>query len=223
VHPAVQIRQDHKRGCGFRRTGLYLVGSGFFVGCGKLPLAIAKPCPCCGAGLLSTIPLKNGDFSYELPRTLRRINARALFNDVLCKNDSAKCNLCLVNQKVAEVAYLLGVGEQHYPTKESFLNEAMAWGISKRIAQIPKEFVVGRSPVFLAHPHGKMSNETTIGKNGKAIIQWEPAVIAVFVPTTIEYVVHGDESDEEIEQLLARGVIPVKVERIGYEVVNGTT
>ena len=45
-------------------------------------------------------------------------------------------------------------------------------------------------------------------------------MIAVFVPTAIEYVVLGDESDEEIERLLARGITPVKVECVGYEVVE---
>ena len=215
MHRSIQIRHDQRRGCGYRHSGNYLIGDGFWAGCGKLPLPLANPCPCCGSGLLATIPLKGGGFSYELPRNLRRINALALFRDVTCKNDSAKCNLCLVNQKVAEIAYLIGIGEQHYPTKEAFLNEALELGVSKRIGPIPKEFVVGKSPVFLAHPKGKMSNETTLGKNGKAEIRWEPAVIAIFVPTRIEYVVRGDESDEEIERLLARGITPVKIKRIG--------
>lgn len=220
MHHAVKTVYDHQRGCGWRHPGNYLVADGFWAGCGKLPLPLTRPCVCCGNGLLATIPLKSGGFSYELPRNLRRINALALFSDVICKNDSAKCNLCLVNQKSAEVAYLIGVGEQHYPTKDSFLNEALVQGVSKRIGPIPKEFVVGKSPVFLAHPKGRMSNETTLGKNGKAEIRWEPAVIAVFVPTRIEYVVRGDESDEEIERLLARGITPVKVEHIGHEVIN---
>lgn len=43
------------------------------------------------------------------------------------------------------------VGGQHYPTIKAFVNEAKKMGVSKRIAKIPANMVLGKSRIYLAH------------------------------------------------------------------------
>lgn len=45
----------------------------------------------------------------------------------------------------------------------------------------------------------------------------KPGIITAFKPTAVEYVVKGDETEEEIEALEKRGIELVKVERLGEQ------
>jgi hypothetical protein len=40
-----------------------------------------------------------------------------------------------------------------------------------------------------------------------------PAIFSAFVPTHVEYVVQGDETKEQLDKIVERGITLVKVER----------
>ena len=46
---------------------------------------------------------------------------------------------------------LVFVGSRHYPTIESFLDEANQMGISRRLHKLPHNVVAGKSTMYLAH------------------------------------------------------------------------
>jgi hypothetical protein len=98
----------------------------------------------------------------------------------------------------------LWVGDQFYQTPGKFVREAGRLGVSRRIASIPRGFVVGTTWVLLAH-------RRAAPRPGGAL--W-PGIFAAFRPTAIEYVVKADDSPETLEGLARRGVRLVKVERI---------
>lgn len=128
------------------------------------------------------------------------------------------------------------VGTKFYPTPEDFIREAHRVGLSKRIAQIPKELEVGKTWVWLAHrevipgAHAEECavyhvdanpelKEQIIALGGTPICSCDakatPGVFHAFVPTRIEYVVKGNETEGELESLAKRGLTLVKIERIG--------
>ena len=78
-----------------------------------------------------------------------------------------------------------------------------ARGISRRISQVPRDFNLLTTWVWLAHrraiPHAQ--GPSTAG------------VFRAFKPERVEYVLKGDETDEQIDDLLSRGLSPVKVIR----------
>src|SRR5262249_36934129 len=80
--------------------------------------------------------------------------------------------------------------------------EAHAQGVSRRINAVPRDFEVGKTWVLVAH---KKCIENPDGS-------FTAGVFHAFKPVAVEYVVKGDETDEEIEALLKRGITPVVVE-----------
>lgn len=95
-----------------------------------------------------------------------------------------------------------------YPTPEAWLQEAHAQGISRRITVIPREFKLGRTWVLMAHRKaiGHISDDPKE--------RFTPGIFYAFRPTAIEYIVKGDETEERLENLVKRGITPVRVERI---------
>lgn len=85
--------------------------------------------------------------------------------------------------------------------------EATIQGVSKRIAAVPKDFQLGVDWVLLAHRKAVPAMDP----DGQAIQL--PGIFQAFKPTAIEYVVKGDESQEELERLAKRGITLVDVER----------
>lgn len=149
------MASEAKRGCGYRKVGgLYLVGGGISVPCDRLPFRL-ESCPVCGAGVHFT-------------RAMTEINPLKLFgtHDKLeivtgslagedlariqrnCKDLYRPCQMC---DPVEKPAYIMMVGEKFYPTPDDFRAEAGALGISKRIPFIPKNIVLGETPIYLAH------------------------------------------------------------------------
>jgi len=188
---------DSKRGCGWRASGaMYLVSGDFFDTCGKLPAPI-EVCECCGAGVRVT-------------RGLTRIKPARLFAGLVCKTQSRKCGACLIN---APDGFIMGVGTKYYDHPRKFLNEALAQGISKRIAKggIPRGFKVGESVVLLSHANASTRYERQ-GDDLKAVKI--PGVICAFIPKRIEYITKGTETEEQLERLVERGITPVNVVRV---------
>ena len=143
--------QEQKRGCGFRKIhGVYLVGSGMSVSCDRLPILL-EVCPTCNEGL-------------KFSRNPRQIDAFKMFgvHGAVVQGFFEACpeavspeaipeSYCYVCRPPSDVpSYIMGVGERHY-TPESFCKEALEMGVSKRVPNIPKNIVIGKSVVFLSH------------------------------------------------------------------------
>lgn len=186
LHPGIQIRIEGRRGCGYRKPGgLYLVSDGPGVPCGKLPIAL-HVCPTCGAGIKPS-------------RGWTWIDGTALAAESPCRAKPCR-PFCALSQPMGRVG-LLWIGEQFYATPQEFQHEAERMGISRRLSAVPKDFVLGRTWIWLAHRKVEIGGEP------------QAAVFRVFLPDRIEQVVTGDEPDEAIDALLKRGITPVVVKR----------
>lgn len=215
MHSAIRLVSEGRRGCGYRKPGgLYLIAEGEAQGCGKLPVSLAalNRCPHCGQPL----PEDYGVRPSRAPRILA--NPELLWRDISCKVGGAHCLNCPLSAGYETgPALLLWIGESFYPTYQDFIDESKRMGISRRISVVPKEFEVGRTWVLLAHPKVIRRNMTTRSSQLPFMpdqLVFDPGVFGVFRPTRIEVVVTGDESDEEIEAMLKRGLSPVKVENL---------
>jgi len=188
----IQTRVDSKRGCGWRKPrGLYLVSEGLSKPCGKLPLKL-DICPCCGNGI-------------KPARGWTWINPSLLVEPDKCK--SRGCGVCPLGTKPVTEAGLIWIGEAHYKTPEAWMKEVKRLGVSRRIHRIPRGFKLGETWVFVAH---RLAILKSFDSN-----EYLSAIFHAFRPEAIEYVVEGNETDEEIEALEKRGITPVKVERKG--------
>ena len=181
----IQTRHESARGCGFRVAGgKYLVGGGTAQPCGLLPIELSF-CPCCNQGIKQT-------------RGFTWVEAQ-IFKSNSC-NDQALCKTCpSPNFEDDEKVGLMWVGKKFY-TPESFIKECKEQGISKRIAGLPKDFVVGETWIFLAHPQVQFFD----GKKRKGAFY-------IWKPQAIEYIVTGEETDAELERLHNQGYDLVKV------------
>lgn len=202
---------DQIRGCGWRKPGgLYLISKGLFTSCGLLPLPLST-CPCCGGGV-------------KQARGWTWINPALMFEDRKCSTPN-KCTRCPL-RTLPDHAGLIWVGEMYYESTDDFLKEVRKQGVSRRINSVPQGFELGKTQVFVAHakaiekpcPAKCRLPENFTGACkvcGGAGTVYGPGIFQVFRPTEIQYVVKGDETDEELEQLVKRGITPVKVERDG--------
>lgn len=181
----IETRIDFLRKCGKRKPGgLYLRAEKVvFRACGRLPTDL-DVCPTCGEG-----------FPYS--RRPRWIEPTKILPECERPDCAISCSLAALPEK----GLLLWIGASHYPTPESWVEEARSQGVSRRIQSVPRGFSIGETWVFAAHIAARRSD----GSEG-------PAIFAAFRPTAIEYVVRGDETDEELEALRKRGITPVRVE-----------
>lgn len=218
---------DRKRGCGFRRQGFYLRTDPANIGsCGKFPLKLEE-CSCCG-------------LKVKLTRSLQKVNVQNLFKNAECNDITEACRGCLINR--TGFGYLISIGHQHYPSRDDFKREAIEMGISKRIAfPLPRDFKVKQSVVLLGHPkvftdlvpensieieHAEIDEDSPQKKlpmivpqsitTGRMVVKDIAAVVMMFVPQRIEYVISDDESepDEYLEKLIEQGVTLVRVHRV---------
>lgn len=200
---------DYKRGCGYRKPGgLYLMAGKPERSCCKLP-HILTTCPVCGGGI-------------KPARGWTWFDPRPFFRRTRCTDWIYPC--ILQTDKLPERAGLVWVGSKFYPTPGDYLKEAQEQGISRRLPAIPRDFEVGETWVFLAHrdipqPCPECDGESSSGRSGycdtcgsTGYVQL-PGIFSVFKPERIEYVVKGDETDEDIERMERRGITPVRVER----------
>lgn len=181
---------EGKRGCGYRKPGgLYLVSDGLSAPCGKLPIPL-EVCPCCCGGIKPT-------------RGWTWVNGTQLAADKAClAAGTTNCALCPMSKPMGRVG-LLWVGEAYYKSTQSFVDEAHRQGVSRRISGVPRDFKLGETWVWLAH---RKCIENPDGS-------WTAGVFRAFKPRAIEYVVRGDETDDELESLCKRGITPVRVVR----------
>ncbi len=192
------------RGCGRRKSrGLYLRGPSSGARCGKLPAAL-EVCPTCGEGI-------------KVSRQYKWVSPAKLFDGLECSAASSSCDRCPLRSPIRiERALMLWVGEAHYSVA-SFQKEADKMGISRRIAAVPKGFAVGETWVLLAHvsayprPCPDCTQPAVCEACGSTGFVHTPGVFSMFRPTAIEYVCEGNESADELDALVKRGIEPVRV------------
>jgi hypothetical protein len=108
---------------------------------------------------------------------------------------------------------LLWIGEAHYKSIQDFTAEAASMGLSRRISAVPRDFKLGETWVWLAHPKAIVMSPA----EGEKDPEYAPGVFHVFKPSRIEYVVKGTETEEDMDALEKRGLTLVQVERIGKQ------
>jgi hypothetical protein len=193
---SVEIRFDQVRGCGTRKAGgLYLVADGPSASCGRLPLPLPV-CGTCGHGFKPT----RGWPWVTVPAAFLESESQAC-----AESHCARCPLCPTRPEVR--VGLLWCGEAFYATPADWLREAAAQGISRRIATVPKGFVVGETWVLMAHRKALMG----VADGGE--VTYQAGIFHTFRPTAIEYVVTGIETEEDLAALRKRGITPVRVEQ----------
>jgi len=188
------IRTSHesKRGCGYRKPGgLYLVSGALAMPCGKLPIPLTV-CPCCGAGIK---PARGWTW------VSRDLVKDAPCHVTECQQGQLKCRPW--NDPGIDKYGLIWVGEKFYPQVSDFMRESKGMGISRRISAVPKDFYVGTTWVLLAHRKAIYAGEEFI-----------PGIFQAFKPEAIEYIITGDETQEELERMEKRGISLVDVVKI---------
>jgi len=117
------------------------------------------------------------------------------------------------------------VGERYY-TPESFLDEALAMGISKRIPFMPKGLELGKTVLYLAHPKACEVKVEAALQQAMAIVEEAQTkkprllevertekklgIFAAFIPKRVEKLIwESKATPEELEKLEKRGISPV--------------
>lgn len=212
---SVQIRREGSRGCGVRKAGgLYLVSGELSEPCPLLPVEM-KVCPTCGEGIRPARGFTWVDPSKLVPA----VDHGTEMHSMMCPfSPDARAES---PHRMGTRAGLIWIGEVHYPTPQDFMREAARMGVSRRITAVPRDFVIGETWVLLGHRKAieracpecgdeAISQEECPVCNDKRVVHI-PGIITAFRPSAVEYVVKGDETDEEIEALEKRGLTPVKV------------
>jgi len=211
----IQVRYDRVRGCGWRRPGLYLRSDGLAAPCGALPIPLSR-CPCCGNGIKPTRGWTWIDVGGVLAPAVAMCKGPPATNPDRFGNPPI-CGWCAV-RRISGRHGLLWVGGKFYPRPADFTREAIEQGVSRRIAQVPKDLVLGETWVFLAHREAIPPKVTEALPDGPDLLaKWTPGIFHVFRPSAIEYVVKGTETEDELERLVKRGITPVRVERVAEE------
>lgn len=227
----VEERIDSKRGCGWRQPGgLYLVSSGEGVDCGKLPVPLTI-CPTCSGGIhfARSWTWVDGDALVA--------SKVCTFGTIF-----PYCDKCILVKSLGRCG-LLWIGEKFYETPADWTREAEKFGVSRRIPAVPREFVVGITIVLVAHRKAIKERCVVCDGRGTVVMPplrlndgedeppgpprkvqcpddrcedgfvLTPGIFSAFIPTAVEYVTKGGETEEELEALVKRGLTPIKVIR----------
>jgi hypothetical protein len=118
------------------------------------------------------------------------------------------------------------VGERYY-SPQSFVQEAMELGVSKRIPAIPRKLQLGKTVVYLAHKKAVEVREPLAVQAAMSIVEgvdnpqmrlldsekkpeYRLGVFCSFVPQRVEKLIWKSEATEEtLENLRKRGIDPV--------------
>lgn len=192
---------EARRGCGYRKVGgLYIVSGTNFDFCHRTPVKTPE------------IEFFRG---YKEINPYHTIGGRCnKFHEIELRNGGANyhCYLCSICNPPDQdhMHGLMFVGEGYY-TPESFMNEAVKLGVSKRISKIPENLVLGDSIIYVAYKYMKFPLKDNDGK----IFAWEsmPAIFMSFVPDRIEKIITESQSKNEelMKGLEEKGITPVIV------------
>jgi hypothetical protein len=199
---------ESERGCGYRKVGsLYLVGSGGMPSvCDSLPMKL-EPCPHCGF----EIPRHEGFMwvskQYFIPPARNHVSSAA--RECSCP---PTCPMCYPTFNTLPKYGLMWVGTKFY-TPESFVKEGLARGISKKISEIPKGLVMGRTWVMLAYRKVPFSQQFKWAEIQEEPV-YKPAIFYGFKPERVELPLWKDEATaEQIRELEEQGITPVIFEK----------
>lgn len=197
---------EGKRGCGYRKPGgLYLFCGDSGKPCGKLPIPV-HVCPTCGNGVKAGRGFQwiKWEFIGQPPCVTWQKSHDGSLSNCVCPLSGYRDP----NEKLG----LMWVGGSYYPTTEDFMKESRKLGISKRIPAVPNDFVLGKTWVALAHRQAITKWEEVVpgdDSNLKAIRS--PGIFSLFLPTEVQFVVTGNETDEQLAAMEKRGITPVNV------------
>lgn len=201
---SVEQRIEGERGCGYRKPrGLYLVGDGPPAECCQLPFEL-HVCPTCGQGIKPS-----RGWTWIIPRKLfEHLNGWECDKYPVCPLP------LLVNSTTTTFAGLLWIGEQHYKTDKAFVDEFQLMGISRRIANVPRDFEIGKTWVFLAHRKTQFRIPPSIHTTVDPADFRRPAIFSFFKPCRIEYVVDPDnDTPADLQKLYNRGITLVEIHK----------
>ena len=200
---------EQKRGCGYRKVGsLYLIGGGMAVPCDALPLLLI-PCETCGFELpfLRSIMMLKSSFIGYLTKEHGLMDREGELKPCTC---SSACPICFP-ENLGEKAGLMWVGNRYY-SPQAFIKEAISMGVSKKIATIPKDLLIGKTWIVLAHKKVPFYKEIEGGMRLYDAKPNKPAIFYAFKPTGIEKLIWKSEATAEvIRDLEDRGITPVLV------------
>ena len=241
----MRTSSEGKRGCGYRQGGgLYLCSDGVGQGCDLLPHPV-EVCPCCGTGIR---PARG--YTWVSPDMLLPHHADGWLpgNQGRAAGQHKGCPLNHPGL-MGERAGLLWIGRVHYATPAAWIEEGERMGFSRRIAQVPRDFVAGETWVLVGHRDCIQDGLVCVSPDeyagtmvanmegaDKVAATWPddvhtvwadryvPGVFHLWLPERIEYVVRGDESPEELQAYEARGIEPVQVVHVAdAPTLEGTT
>lgn len=206
----VAVLTEAPRWCGHRKPGgIYLVSNSVMSPCAKLPIPL-EPCECCER----TWQARGWTW---FPTKLLPVGACEL------SDAHGLCDTCPAGNPVVVMGERCGlnwIGEKFYPSVDDFHDEARERGISRRIQTVPNGFVVGETYLALAHPLATKVDCPECGgeddatecelceETGRADL---PGIFSLFRPTQAQYVCTGNETPEELDALVGRGLTPVVV------------
>lgn len=199
------------RGCGFRKPGgLYMVTDGLGRPCSLLPIPL-EVCPTCGGGVKPS-----RGWTWIDPEKILRPRPHG---EPFCPLE--------VPGRLGERVGLLWIGGSYYAEPEDWTREASVMGVSRRIHAVPRGFEVSKTWVAVGHRRavaagyraadGREFESLTAALNEGGVHADDleairtPGIFHLFQPERVEYVVKGDETDEELEKMVKRGIEPVKV------------
>lgn len=195
-----QVRQ-----CGYRKVGgLYLCGKGLAMSCDQLPYELSV-CPTCGAGIKFSRGFQWIDWIH--------LDGEHMDNpDCKC---SEACPICNPGRHFQPYG-LLFVGESFY-TPQSFIQESINMGVSKRIAAIPKNLKLGETWVLFAHKHLIEPPDTgeqleDLIAQGQADMKNEklPGVFYAFRPQSLELLIWKSQATpEHLAELTKKSITPI--------------
>lgn len=201
---------EGERGCGRRKGGgLYLMSDGVGMDCDLLPVEL-HVCPTCGTGIKPS----RGWTWVNPDALLPHHRATAPMLPVTAPELQVHSG-CPLNEPglLGERAGLLWIGERYYKTPRAWMEEGRQMGFSRRVAAVPRGFEIGETWVLAAH------RKAVIEFNEDGPV-YTPAIFHIWKPSRIEYVVRGNETDEEIAALEARGIEPVIVKPLTEQLVT---
>ena len=233
------MAKEKKRGCGFRKVNcLYLVGKGIAVPCDGLPLVL-DACPTCGFEIpffrgFKWISKKLIGLLSEEKHAAKATNlvdlAVAKEFPCLCEEIHPTCPICFPDNNDLEKYSVMWVGERFY-TPDSFMKEAREMGVCKKLNKIPKDLVLGKTWIMLAHPAVPIYDDPEFVEARKkwrenllpALIAEDlliepkpptkPAIFYAFIPSWIEKLLFkGKVTEQELEELKKQGITPVLVD-----------
>lgn len=176
-----EVSIESARGCGFRKpgvdgVGIYLMGGHGWHACGRLPIPLHS-CRACGRGIK---PARGWTWVYP----------HEAFELEYCAADERLCLACLFGEQMPERAGLIWVGEKYYPSPDAFMRESMSLGISRKIAAIPRDFVLGETVIYLAHRSAIFTPpDPSIGRD----MSFGPGLFSAFIPERVDLVVQDAE------------------------------